>query len=385
MIWQRAKLKYVTRLIYGDPLPRIDMQEGYVREGSVKVFGSNGTFASCHQANTKAPAIVIGRKGSYGKINWSQESCFASDTTFFVDETTTKQHLRWLFYLLQTLNLDQGTDEAAVPGLNRDDAYEKEVLVPPLVQQIAIANYLDHETAKIDNLISAKERLLELLAEKRHVIINDAVTHGLKKNPALNKVDIPWLDRIPEHWRAERGRYIFIQSSLPVRENDEIVTCFRDGQVTLRRNRREEGFTNAIQELGYQGIRSGQLVLHSMDAFAGAIGVSDSDGKCSPEYIICNPANGSVFNPYYAHLLRVMALQGFVQASCPAVRERAPRIRFSDLADMLLPVPPVNEQEDICLHIATKTGIIDHLKNVALKTIQLLQERRTALITAAVT
>jgi len=113
-----------------------------------------------------------------------------------------------------------------------------------------------------------------------------------------------------------------------------MVTCFRDGQVTLRKNRREDGFTNAVKELGYQGVRAGQLVLHSMDAFAGAIGVSDSEGKCTPEYIVCDPVKEEVYNPYYGYLLRIMAINGFVQATCTAVRERAPRIHFSDFGNM---------------------------------------------------
>lgn len=257
--------------------------------------------------------------------------------------------------------------------------------LPPLPEQRSIAQYLDRQTAKIDTLITKKQNLLKLLSEKRRALIRDAVTHGLASNPSLKRVDIPWLDGIPSHWNVELGKYLFTQLDLPVRDKDEIVTCFRDGQVTLRRNRREEGFTNAILELGYQGIRSGQLVLHSMDAFAGAIGVSDSDGKCSPEYIICDPISSNVFNPYYGYLLREMALQGFIQASCPAVRERAPRIRFSDFAVMLLPVPPLEEQQAIVSHIQLKTGIIDELIEAATKTVGFLQERRIALISAAVT
>ena len=76
-----------------------------------------------------------------------------------------------------------------------------------------------------------------------------------------------------------------------VNEEDQIVTCFRDGQVTLRANRRTEGFTNALKEHGYQGIRKGDLVIHAMDAFAGAIGISDSDGKATPVYSVCLPHN----------------------------------------------------------------------------------------------
>src|SRR5436190_12172551 len=164
-----------------------------------------------------------------------------------------------------------------------------------------------------------------------------------------------------------------------------MVTCFRDGQVTLRKNRREEGFTNAIKELGYQGIRKGQLILHSMDAFAGAIGVSDSDGKCSPEYIICEPIEPEVVNAYYGHLLRVMALNGFIQANCPAVRERAPRIRFSNFGEMFLPVPSHKEQDAIVTHIETETAKLDDLISATKHTVSLLKERRASVINAAVT
>jgi type I restriction enzyme, S subunit len=260
-----------------------------------------------------------------------------------------------------------------------------ELHFPSLSEQNRISDYLDRETAKLDALIAAKKRLLELLVEKRRSLISNAVSHGLNNKVSMCKSGIPWLDKIPRNWSVERVRYLFNQSSLPVQEHDDIVTCFRDGQVTLRKNRREDGFTNAILELGYQGIRSGQLVLHSMDAFAGAIGVSDSNGKCSPEYIICEPANSHIFNPYYGYLLREMALQGFIQASCPAVRERAPRIRFSGFADMWLPVPPFKEQKQIVDYIDRKLKGIDDLAKTSVEAINLLQERRTSLISAAVT
>ena len=81
---------------------------------------------------------------------------------------------------LQTLNLDQGTEEAAVPGLNRDDVYDREVLVPSLSEQRAIANYLDHETAKIDRLIIVAKNTIKLLQERRTALITAAVTGQIK-------------------------------------------------------------------------------------------------------------------------------------------------------------------------------------------------------------
>jgi len=270
-------------------------------------------------------------------------------------------------------------------GIPKSDIGAMTLPVPPLAQQRAIADYLDRETARLDALVAAKERVLGLLAEKRRALITRAVTRGLDPRAPLRDSGIPWLGEIPAHWRLERAKFVFVQSALPVRDEDEMVTCFRDGQVTLRRNRREDGFTNANLELGYQGIHNGQLVLHSMDAFAGAIGVSDSNGKCSPEYIICDSQTTETDSYYYGHLLRTMALAGFIQASCPAVRERAPRIRFTDFGEMFVPVPPRDEQRSIVERIGSELTRLDALRSANEHTVALLKERRAALIAVAVT
>jgi type I restriction enzyme S subunit len=271
------------------------------------------------------------------------------------------------------------------PAVNASELGDIEIPLPSLPQQHAIADFLDREIARLDLLVAEKERLLELLAEKRRALITHAVTRGLNTAAPLRDSGLPWLGEIPSHWPLLRAKYLWREASIQVRDDDEMVTCFRDGQVTLRKNRREEGFTNAVKELGYQGIRAGQLVLHSMDAFAGAIGVSDSDGRCTPEYIICDALRADVHNPYYGLLLRSMALNGFIQAMCAAVRERAPRIHFSDFGDMFFPVPPLDEQRAIVAHIAAEMAKLDALRAAAEQTMALLKERRAALIAAAVT
>ena len=112
----------------------------------------------------------------------------------------------------------------------------------------------------------------------------------LKPYPDYKDSGVEWLGAVPAHWEMERGKWLFRKMDRPVREADEVVTCFRDGVVTLRKNRRVRGFTESLQEIGYQGIRRGDLVIHGMDAFAGAIGVADSDGKGTPVYLVCAPS-----------------------------------------------------------------------------------------------
>lgn len=82
---------------------------------------------------------------------------------------------------------------------------------------------------------------------------------------------IEWIGQIPSTWRINKGKYFISLLNKPARETDEIITCFRDGEVTLRSNRREDGFTVSLTETGYQGIDVGDLIVHGMDGFAGAI------------------------------------------------------------------------------------------------------------------
>ena len=138
---------------------------------------------------------------------------------------------------------------------------------------------------------------------------------GFHPYPAYKPSGVPWLGDVPEHWEMRRGGWLFHKMGRPVRDGDEVVTCFRDGTVTLRKNRRTEGFTESLQEIDYQGVRRGDLVIHQMDAFAGAVGVSDSDGKATPVYSVCQPRQ-QADSFYYAHTVREMARSQWILALC---------------------------------------------------------------------
>jgi len=106
------KLKRITRFAYGDSLSD-ENRNG----GEVPVYGSNGIVGFHDKAITKAPCIIVGRKGSYGRINYSEKACFPIDTSYFIDSTQTKCDLRWLTYFLSILRLDENTLDDTVPGL----------------------------------------------------------------------------------------------------------------------------------------------------------------------------------------------------------------------------------------------------------------------------
>lgn len=196
---------------------------------------------------------------------------------------------------------------------------------------------------------------------------------------------LQWIGRIPASWLVERGKWLFIKKDRPVRASDEIVTCFRDGQVTLRKNRRTEGFTNALKEHGYQGIRKGDLVIHAMDAFAGAVGVSDSDGKSTPVYSACVPRFPNTVDPFfYAYYMRHIALSGLLLSLAKGIRERSTDFRYSDFSDLQLAVPSIVEQHAISKFLNLKCAQIDDAIKIKQGQIALLGERLQIIIQNAV-
>ena len=195
---------------------------------------------------------------------------------------------------------------------------------------------------------------------------------------------IPWLTEVPEHWDTRRGRWLFQKMDRPVRDRDGVITCFRDGTVTLRRNRRTEGFTESLKEIGYQGVRKGDLVIHQMDAFAGAVGVSDSDGKGTPVYSVCSPTKEA--NPfYYAHVVREMSRSQWILALAKGIRERSSDFRYAEFARQLLPLPPIAEQTAIVRYLDHVDGRVRRYVRAKERLIGLLEEEKQAIINQAVT
>jgi type I restriction enzyme S subunit len=207
---------------------------------------------------------------------------------------------------------------------------------------------------------------------------------NLKPYPAMKDSGVEWLGRVPEHWDTERGKWLFRKMERPVRNTDNVVTCFRDGVVTLRRNRRTTGFTESLKEIGYQGIRAGDLVIHAMDAFAGAVGVADSDGKGTPVYLVCAPQPQASAH-YYAFVIREMSRSKWILALAKGVRERSTDFRYSAFAAQPLPLPPLPEQTAIVRFIDYVDRRIRKYIRAKHKLIKLLEEQKQAIIHRAVT
>lgn len=191
-----------------------------------------------------------------------------------------------------------------------------------------------------------------------------------------------WIGKIPANWKCERGKYILEYIQKPIKENDGVITCFRDGEVTLRSKRREDGFTMADKEIGYQGIDVGDLVVHGMDGFAGAIGISDSRGKASP---VLNVLDTKQNKKYIMYFLRSMAYNNVFLALATGIRVRSCDLRWNKLAELYYPVPSLDEQNRIVEFLDAKCTETDILTKNIQAEIDILQEYKHSVITEKVT
>lgn len=256
------------------------------------------------------------------------------------------------------------------------------VPVPPLSEQYAISSFLDEKCKEIENTAMEIQEQIDVLEQYKRSMITQLVTKGINPESVKRDSGIQWIGMMPSHWEIIRGKYILQYMQKPVREDDGVITCFRDGEVTLRSNRREDGFTMSDKEIGYQGIDVGDLVVHGMDGFAGAIGISDSRGKASPVLNVLDTKQNKRYIMYY---LRSMAYSDVFLALATGIRVRSCDLRWNKLAELSYPVPPLEEQQaivDRIDEIITKTDAVIADKKAQLET---LEEYKKSLIFEYVT
>lgn len=154
--WRWVMLGEICEFAYGVSLPKRDR-----KDGNIPVYGSNGIVGYHETPITRSPTIIIGRKGSIGETNYSEEACWPIDTTYYVDDSKTTSDLRWLFLLLKWLRLDVFNRATGVPGLNRNDAYNQSIPLPPPSDQKRIAARVQELMKEVEHARTACEAQLE--------------------------------------------------------------------------------------------------------------------------------------------------------------------------------------------------------------------------------
>ena len=199
---------------------------------------------------------------------------------------------------------------------------------------------------------------------------------------AMRDSGVEWIGEMPDGWDTLKGKYVLTLLQRSVRPDDGVITCYRDGEVTLRSNRREDGFTMSDREIGYQGINAGDLVIHGMDGFAGAIGISDSRGKGSPVLIVLDSEQNKRYLMYY---IRCMAMCKVFEALSTGIRVRSCDLSWQKLANLPFPIPPLDEQRRIADYLDARCSDIDAIIAKKRQQLDVLADYRKSLIYECVT
>ena len=257
--------------------------------------------------------------------------------------------------------------------------------LPPPDEQAAIVRFLDHANRKIDGFIRAKRKLIGLLNEQKQAIIHRAVTRGLDPNAKLKPPGIPWLGEIPAHWEVRRAKYLFREVDERSKDgSEELLSVSHLTGVTPRSQKNITMFKAESYE-GHKLCRPEDLVVNTMWAWMGAMGVSAYTGIISPAYAVYRSCSDGFVGPYIDFLLRTQPY--IANIICRSTGLRASRLRLYPEEFFRLPLilPPVEEQRAILDSIASKTSVFTIAISRTEREIALMQEYRTRLTADIVT
>lgn len=300
----------------------------------------------------------------------------------------------FLLYAMSLVRFDLLANPGAVPSLNEGQIGEFRLAIPPMVEQDSIARFLDRETAKIDALVEEQRRLIELLKEKRQAVISQAVTKGLNPHVTTKPSSIEWLGKVPEHWAVmplkwltDPDRPIMYGIVLPGPDVGEGIPILKGGNVKpSRMNLESMARTTPEIEAPFARARlkEGDLVY----AIRGTIGDCELvPAELTGSNITQDVARVAIAENNSPRWARWALLASAVREdlACGSLGAAVRGVNIYDLKRANIPTPPPSEQEEIADFLDSETEKLDALTAEAQRAIDLLQERRTALISAAVT
>jgi type I restriction enzyme S subunit len=314
------------------------------RGGEFPVYGSNGVVGFHDTPLTSGPAIIIGRKGSVGALQYSDKPCFPIDTTYYVDRSCTQVNLRWLFFMLQPLGLNLLNKHVAVPGLNRDDAYEKELLVPDADEQRRIAAVLD----KTDSHRRQRQESLPL----SEALLQSAFTgmFGSETDPRCPRVKLS--DHIDFITSGGRGwaKYYSTEGDKFIRSLDVQMNEINDSQMirVVPPNNAEADRTR---------VRVGDVLLTITGSLIGRVApVTEAHGGAFvSQHVAILRTHG--FRPGFLSWA-ISTQEGQRQIQKNQTGQTKPGLNFEQIGRLTVPRPPEKLEEDFCNLIEKRRTIL---------------------------
>ena len=245
--------------------------------------------------------------------------------------------------------------------------------------------FLDAVTSKIDEAIAQQQKMIDLLNERKQIIINNAVTKGLNIKAPMKDSGVDWIGEIPEHWDIKRGKFLFdIINEYSSTGEEELLTVSDRTGITPRSMKNVTMFM-AESLVGYKKCKIGDICSNIMWMWHGAVGVTKYDGVISPSYGVYRQKELYYNGEYLDMLLRLPQLVKFYASRSTGLTESRLRLYPDDFMNIYFFVPPIEEQEMIVKRLKTICEPIESAIDAATQQIYLLQERKQIIINDVVT
>jgi type I restriction enzyme S subunit len=413
--WKAVPIKHLGRLKGGAGFPHenqgIDGEElSFHKVNALAQADRDGFLAKSDNTIDRATAkelgafvfppdsIVFAKVGAallLGRIRMlNQDACLDNNMMGLVIREN-EFHVKFVRNAMNLVRFDLIANPGAVPSLNEGQIGDFRLPMPPLQEQSQIATFLDRETAKIDELVAEQRRLMELLKEKRQAVISHAVTKGLNPDAPVKPSGIEWLGDVPAYWELKRIKHLSsrISSGKTPLGGSEIYVD--EGVIFLRsQNVHDEGLrlddvvfiTEAVDEaMAVSRVNANDILLNITGASIGRSSVVPSEfppANVNQHVCVIRLVNPSQV-PFIGWLFKSAIIKNQIdQAQNGAAREG---LNFVQIGYMAVALPPAAEQAAIASFLDRQTTELDTLTAETQRAIDLLQERRTALISAAVT
>ena len=343
-------------------------------------------YTSCGTQLVPPGTILLSTRAPIGHVAIaSREICFNQGCRGLVPRNAICSDFAYWALLARIPQLEAAGQGTTFLELSRDKLKAARIPLPDLPTQKAIADFLDRETARIDQLIEKKQRLVEVLGEKRQVVISHAVTKGLDPSVRMQESCVEWIGALPESSGVRRGKFMFREGNARSKTGGEELLSVSHVTGVTRRSEKNVYMFLAESNEDYKLVTTGDVVVNTMWAWMGAIGVSPIDGLISPSYGVYAPTGNHYVPQYLELLLRSRPFVAEVNRRSKGVWSSRLRLYPDAFLDISFPVPSREDQAKTLSALAYATKRESTLGELGARSIDRLREFRSALITAAVT
>jgi type I restriction enzyme S subunit len=395
-VWEPSKIKFLAQYINGYPFKPADWSDR--GRPIIRIQNLSNPDADQNYFEGEISAAYLVKRGdlllswsaTLGAYEWPGPDGWLNQHIFKVvlhDNKVSKRYFRWLADWFMR-ELDSEAHGSTMQHLTKDRFGGFKVELPSPHLQETISNYLDREIARIDKLIAEKDHMLALLAEKRAALIRLVVTQGLNPVAPLKDSGQEWLGMIPAHWLMPRSKGLFREVDDRTETGEETLLSLRIGKGLVPHKEVSIKKLDPDDLIGFKKIEVGQMVINRMRAASGLIAVATEPGLVSPDYAVFEVTDQALSIDYFLELFKTSLLQAVFRSSSKGLgtgEQGFLRLYTDSFLALHFPYPPIDEQYAIAAFIRQKCSESRHMESLLLSSIELAKERRSALITAAVT